>query len=170
MDSLSASVKNAIAEAEVIVKDFEEKVDAPIVTIDSITHFDADYQMPQEKVFESHNSLENKGNNFNIFQMLDLFSKEGFLSKEDRKTLGKFERDLNLEAKLMDNNSSYDDLTPTEMLKMSEYFSLISKLTPNLEKSNPKKINSLIKKYSEDNGKSKPFKKKRFRDVRKQIL
>lgn len=130
-----------------------EKVDS--FTIDSLT-VDDTIQQESKPI-----------NNFNIFQALDLFSKEGFLGKEDRKYLDGFERDLDLEAKLLDNSLSYDDLTPEEVLKMSDYFKLLSKLTPKLESANPKKISNLVKKYSEDNGKAKPFKKQRFRDVKK---
>lgn len=132
-----------------------EKIDS--FTIDSLTA--EDNAMYDEKY--------EKANNFNIFQALDLFSKEGFLNKEDRKYLDGFERDLDLEAKLLDNSLSYDDLTPEEILKMSDYFKLLSKLTPKLDSANPKKISSLVKKYSENNGKVKPFKKQRFRDVKK---
>ena len=108
-------------------------------------------------------------NNFNIFSVIELFSKEGFLSKADRKELNKFKRDLDLEARLLDDSLSYDDLTPEQSNKVLEYFALITKITPKLEKASPEKINNLVKKYKDNNGKSKPFKKTRFRDLKKNI-
>lgn len=121
-----------------------------------------DYEMPTEDVF--------KKNNLNIFQIFDMFAKESFFNKADRKDINNFKRDLELESKLLDESVSIDELSTEEKLKVTEYFKLITKLTPKMEKANPDKINGLINKYSRDNnGKVKPFKKKRFRDIKKQL-
>lgn len=136
--------------------------DYPVSVLDGSSKQDFDGYEPMA------NSNEFSGIGF--FSIFEIFEKENLLYKEDKKLLRNFKRDLYLESLLMDKDLDISVLTKEQQNKMTEYFKIISAITPKLNRISPNHLKNMVNKYTNNNGKSKPFKKARWKDVkRKQV-
>lgn len=123
---------------------------------------------PGQWTGEHEQPVEELTGGLNIFKMLQAFAQEQILDSDDKKAVMGFQRDTNLESLMLDGDLDMDSLTNKQKAKLNEYFLLFTKvkLDSNMDKKTAEKV---MNRLSENEELRRKVKKKRWKDVKREI-
>lgn len=123
---------------------------------------------PGQWTGEHKQPVEELTGGLNIFKMLQAFAQEQILDSDDKKAVMGFQRDTNLESLMLDGDLDMDSLTNKQKAKLNEYFLLFTKvkLDSNMDKKTAEKV---MNRLSENEELRRKVKKKRWKDVKREI-
>ena len=123
---------------------------------------------PGQWTGEHEQPVEQLTGGLNIFKMLQAFAQEQILDSDDKKAVMGFQRDTTLESLMLDGDLDIDNLTDKQKAKLNEYFHLFTKvkLDSNMDKKTAEKV---MNRLSENEELRRKVKKKRWKDVKREI-
>lgn len=123
---------------------------------------------PGQWTGEHEHPVEQLTGGLNIFKMLQAFAQEQILDSDDKRAVMGFQRDTALESMMLDGDLDIDSLTDKQKAKLNEYFHLFTKvkLDSNMDKKTAEKV---MNRLSENEELRRKVKKKRWKDVKREI-